>query len=116
MRVKRIIVTKDFLKSRNVPDIGSIPIFSEDYINESNNLAQKQSKNIIFLEVISSLHQELKSWHDKLPHLHPKYMFRLTKLGVFPSIFIDLKDDVTLFSSCMFGIERRSKRRTKGKQ
>ena len=29
-------VTKDYLKSSNVPDIGSIPISSEDYINESN--------------------------------------------------------------------------------
>ena len=38
LRVKTMIVTKEFLKSRNVPDIGSIPISSEDYINESNNL------------------------------------------------------------------------------
>ena len=35
-----IILTEDFLKSSNVPDIGSIPISSEDYINESKNLKQ----------------------------------------------------------------------------
>ena len=28
-----MILTKEFLKSINVPDIGSIPILSEDYIN-----------------------------------------------------------------------------------
>ena len=35
-----IIVTKDFLKSGNVPDIYYIPISSEDYINQSKNLKQ----------------------------------------------------------------------------
>ena len=34
------IVTKKFLKSINVPDIGYIPIYSEEYINESKNLTQ----------------------------------------------------------------------------
>ena len=29
-----IVVTKEFLKSSNIPDIGSIPIYLEDYINE----------------------------------------------------------------------------------
>ena len=36
------IFTKDFLKSRDVPDIGSIPISSEDYINESKNITQEK--------------------------------------------------------------------------
>ena len=36
--VNTMIVTKEFLKSNNVPDIGSIPISSEDYINESKNI------------------------------------------------------------------------------
>ena len=35
------VVTKEFLKSRNVSDILSIPIFSEYYINESNNVVQE---------------------------------------------------------------------------
>ena len=34
LRVNPMLVTKDFLNSSNVPDIGSIPISSEDYINE----------------------------------------------------------------------------------
>ena len=34
VRVNTMILTKDHLKSRNIPDIGSIPIYSEDYINE----------------------------------------------------------------------------------
>ena len=41
LRVNTTIVAKDFLKSRNVPDIGSIPIYSEDYVNESKNLTQE---------------------------------------------------------------------------
>ena len=49
LRVNAMIVNKEFLKSINVPDIGSIPIFSEDYINESNNLTQEQIDNIMLL-------------------------------------------------------------------
>ena len=36
-----MVVTKELIKSSNVPDIGSIPIFSEDYINASNNITQE---------------------------------------------------------------------------
>ena len=39
---KTRIVTKEFLKSRNVTYIESIPIYSEDYINESKNLTQEK--------------------------------------------------------------------------
>ena len=38
LRGNKKIVTKEFLKSRNVPGIGSITISSEDYINESKNI------------------------------------------------------------------------------
>ena len=38
LRVNTMIVTKELPKSRNMPDILSIPIYAEDYINESNNL------------------------------------------------------------------------------
>ena len=37
-----MVVTKKFLKSSNVPDIGSIPIYSEECINESNNITHKK--------------------------------------------------------------------------
>ena len=46
LRVNTMIVNKEFLKSNNVPDIGSITISSEDYINESNNLTQEKIENI----------------------------------------------------------------------
>ena len=39
-RKSTMVFTKKLLKSRNVPDIGSIPISSEDYKNEPNNLTQ----------------------------------------------------------------------------
>ena len=39
-----ILGTKESLKSSNVLDISSIPIFSENYINESNNLTQEKLK------------------------------------------------------------------------
>ena len=34
LRVNTMVFTKEFLKSMNVTDIGSIPIYSEDYITE----------------------------------------------------------------------------------
>ena len=42
-------------------------------------------------------------------------MFRLSELEALPSRCIDLKDDVPLCVSCMFGIERRRQRRKKCK-
>ena len=82
-----MIVTKEFLKSRNVPDIGSITISSEDYINKSKSLSQEQIDSIIFPEVLSTLQQGFKYWHEKLYHLQTKSMFRLEKIGFIPSIF-----------------------------
>ena len=35
-----MVITKEFLKSSNVPDIGSIIIYLDNYINESNNLTE----------------------------------------------------------------------------
>ena len=68
----------------------------------------------MFPEVIQNLQKELKYWHEELYHLHPKYMFRLEKLGFPTSIFIDLKDDVPLCESYMFGTSRISKWIAKG--
>ena len=41
-------------------------------------------------------------------------MFRLAKIWVPPSIFLDLKDDVILCESCMFGTSRGCQWGTKG--
>ena len=51
------VVTKDLLKSMNVSNIASIPISSQGYINESNNITQEQFDNIMFPEVLSPLQQ-----------------------------------------------------------
>ena len=113
LRKDKMLVTNDLLKSKNVPDIGSIEISLYEYINESNNLKQEQIENIMFTEVLSSLHQEFKSRYYNLSHLNPKSMFRLERLGVLLSIFIDLKDDVPICASCMIGAANRRKRRKK---
>ena len=47
-RGNTMIVTKEFPKSINVPYIGSIPIYSENYINKSDNLTQEKIDNIMF--------------------------------------------------------------------
>ena len=95
-------VTKEFLKSSTVPDIGSITISSEKYINESKILTQEQIENIMFPEVLSPLQQEFKSCYYKLSHLHLKSMFRLETFGVLTSIIPDLKDYFPLFASYIF--------------
>ena len=43
-----MVVTKQLLKSGNVPEIVSIKISSEYYIKESKNLTQEQIDNIMF--------------------------------------------------------------------
>ena len=50
-----MIVTKDLLKSRNITYIGYITIYSEDYINQSENKIKEQMDNIMFTEVLSNL-------------------------------------------------------------
>ena len=67
----------------------------------------------MFLEVPSPLQHDFRSWHDNFYHLHPKYVFRLEKLGFIPSIFLYLKADLPLCVSCIFGKARIRKCRTK---
>ena len=80
LRLNAMVVIKELLKSNNVPDIGSIPFYSKDYINKSINITQERMDNIVFPEFLSPLQQEFKYWHDKLSHLHPKSMFRVKNL------------------------------------
>ena len=42
LQVKTKVFTKELLKSRNVRDIASLPIYSHDYINESKNIIQEK--------------------------------------------------------------------------
>ena len=65
LRVNTMIVAKELLQSRNVLYIVSIPIYSEDYINESKNLTHEQIENIMYPKVLSPLQQDFKSWNDK---------------------------------------------------
>ena len=108
-----MVGTKEFSKSRNVPDVRSIPISSEDYINEWKNLTLEQIENNIFPELLSPLQQDFKSWDDNLSHLHPKYMVILAKIGVPSSQSLDMNDDVPLCASFMFRTARISQWITK---
>ena len=75
-----MIVTTDLIKSRNVPYLGSIPIYFEDYIKISKIHTQEETDSIISPEVLSPLQQEFKSWYDNLSHSNFKYLFRLENL------------------------------------
>ena len=48
-------IKKEYLKSMNVTDIGSIPIYSENYIKKSENFTKVKIEYIMFSEVLSSL-------------------------------------------------------------
>ena len=85
------LVMRELLKSRNVPDIESIPISSYYHVNKSKNLTQEQIENTISPGVISPLQQELKSWYDRLLYLRPKYMFRQENLVSSQSYFWTLR-------------------------
>ena len=106
-RGNKMMVTKEFLKSRNVLETGSITISSEYYFNKSKNLTQEQIENIMFLEVLLTLQHKLKSYHENLSHLHLKSMVRLAKLEVLPSRFLDMKDYFPGCASFIFVTESR---------
>ena len=68
----------------------------------------------MFPKLLSILQQRFEFRHNKLSHIYPKSMFRLSKIVVFPSIFLDLKDGVHLCASWIFGKARKNKLRIKG--
>ena len=67
-------------------------------------------------ELLSPLQQEFKSWHDNLFHLHTKSMFTLAKPEFLQSRCLNLKDDVPLCASYMFGTENIRQHGTKSKK
>ena len=71
LRENILVVTKEFLKSRDVTSIGSIPIYAEAYINESKNITQEQTENIMFPEGLSP--------EDNIPKLHRRSLYNKCK-------------------------------------
>ena len=55
LKGKTMIATNELLKPVNITDIGSITIYLENYIKESENPTQEQIENIMFTEVLSTL-------------------------------------------------------------
>ena len=53
LRGNTMVFTKELLKSRNVPDIGSITILSEEYIKESKNITQAKLRTSISRSAIT---------------------------------------------------------------
>ena len=53
----------------------------------------------MFTEVLSTLQQEFKYWHENLSHLYPKSMLRLATIGFLPPIYTELKYDVHIYTS-----------------
>ena len=80
-----MIVTKDFIKSGNSPDIGYILISSEDYKNKSKNLTQEKLRTLCFQ----------KGYH-LYTRISDPYMTSYPTSIVLPKKFLDLKDDVSL--------------------
>ena len=72
-----MIGTKEFLKSRNIPNIGFIPISLEDYINESNNLTQEKLRTSCFHNCYhlykSNLNTGITSYITSIPNLRLYY-------------------------------------------
>ena len=61
LRGNTMVVTKQLLKSSNVPDSSSITIYSENYNKKNKNLTQEEKYNIMFPGVLSPLQKKLKS-------------------------------------------------------
>ena len=91
-------------------------ISSKYYVNGSNNLTLEKNENIQFSEVLPFLQQDLKFRHGRILHIHPTQMLCLEWLGVITRLFIEIKDDVLLCYSSMFGTYRIHAWRTKGEK
>ena len=71
-RINKMMVTKEFLKSNNVPYIGSITIYSEDYINKSKNITQEQLRISCFQKCYHLYNRnsntEVTNYLDSIPN------------------------------------------------
>ena len=70
-------MTIEFLKFKYMTNIAYILISSEDYVNKIKHITPKKIEIIHLPEVLSPLHQEFKSWNDRLSQLYPKFMLHL---------------------------------------
>ena len=58
------------------PDFGNIPKIPLDYRNEvGNGLSLQEAQNLVQPQTLSTLHQELMSWHHRLYHLPFQNLF-----------------------------------------
>ena len=100
---EEITTTKEHLRSPTNPDIGWIPTSTPELESAARHLTDEQIEEITLPMHLSPLQQEFLSRHCQLLHLPFSTMLRMSKIGLLPSRFLKLRNDLPPCVSCMFG-------------
>ena len=99
----RIEVPSHNLVHPEDPEISAIPLSSSDYVCESRHISEEQAQHVALPKKFSPLKQRFLIWHKRLNHFPKKNIFQLVDQGILPSEFAQLKADIPLYDSCIYG-------------
>ena len=98
----------------DTPDISTIPVSVEQYVNELPKLTREQLKNVSHPQVLDDDQREFMGLHYKMNHLPLPAMITLAEKGKLNRKFAKLKHRLPVCMSCMFGTAHRKPWRSKG--
>ena len=79
-----------------------------EYQNEVGwGLSLEEAQALATPQILSSLQQELMSWHHCLYHLPFPIIFRLASLGILPKRLLACRNKPPLCVACQFGRPHR---------
>ena len=98
---KRYITTiADCLREPSQPDIVSIPVNPEDFLEKSTKLSENDCKALANLTILSHEQQELISYHERLYHLPFTVLMRMANIGLIPRRLQKMRNNIPLCPSC----------------
>ena len=100
----------------NAPDISTILVSVEQYVNELHKLTREQLQQISHLQVLNDDQQELMKQYYRINYLPLPAMITLAEKGKLNRKFAKLKHKLPVCMSCMFGTAHRKPWRSKGKK
>ncbi len=100
----------------DAPDISTIPVSVEQYVDELQKLIQEQLKHVSHPQVLDDDQQEFMGLHYNMNHLPLPAMITLVEKGKLNRKFAKLKHRLPICMSCMFGTAHRKPWHSKGEK
>ena len=103
--------------TQHVADLTSLPSTPLDYCQEvRKSLSVEEAARLAYPSVLTSLQQELLSWHFRPYHLPFWQIFALCEAGYLPKRLLKCKSKPPTCTACQFGQAHRRPWQVKGKK